>query len=180
MRQEISETIDIPEGIEVDISPDRVVAKKGTKKIELRFKRINIEKEGNVIKLFNKKGNKEDKRYIKTMLAHLKNIFQGFNEAFVYKLHIASVHFPMNVTYDSSKRELSVKNFLGEKNARVAKIKDDVDVKVEKEVITLVSHNKEAAGQSAANIEYATKIRNRDRRVFQDGIFIVSKSGRAL
>jgi len=37
------------------------------------------------------------------------------------------------------------------------------------------SGNKYAAGQTAANLEQATRVRKKDRRVFQDGIFIVEK-----
>ena len=180
MRQEIVETIEIPEGIEIEILNDSVIAKKNSKKNELKFKEISIEKEGNLLKLFIKKGNKNSRRLIKTMTAHINNIFHGFDKPFVYKLQIASVHFPMNVTYDSNKREILIKNFLGEKNNRKAGIEDGVDVKIEKDIILLTSYNKESAGQSAANIERATKIKSRDRRVFQDGIYIVEKAGRKL
>ncbi len=35
--------------------------------------------------------------------------------------------------------------------------------------------NKESVGQTVANIEQATKIKSRDPRVFQDGIYVVAK-----
>lgn len=180
MREEVADNVEIPEGIEIEIDNDVVIAKKGAEKIELAIGDMNIEKENNLIKLFNKRGNRGDKRQIKTMAAHIRNMFAGLNEPFVYKLQIASVHFPMNVTYDSAKKEILIKNFLGEKNARKAKIKDGVDVKIERDFIILTSSDKEAAGQSAANIEQATKIKSRDRRVFQDGCYIVEKAGRKL
>ena len=53
-----------------------------------------------------------------------------------------------------------------------------VEVKVDKENIEIKSDNIERAGQSAANIEKGTKVRNKDRRIYQDGIFITEKPGR--
>jgi large subunit ribosomal protein L6 len=41
--------------------------------------------------------------------------------------------------------------------------------------VTVSGSDREKVGQTAANIEMACKIKKRDRRVFQDGIYIVSK-----
>ncbi|MEC7431143.1 MAG: 50S ribosomal protein L6, partial [Candidatus Thermoplasmatota archaeon] len=41
--------------------------------------------------------------------------------------------------------------------------------------VTVSGSDREKVGQTAANIERACKIKKRDRRVFQDGIYIVSK-----
>jgi large subunit ribosomal protein L6 len=69
-----------------------------------------------------------------------------------------------------------VNNYFGEKVPRAAKILDGVNVKVSnKTEITVSGIDKEAVGQTAANIERCTTIKNRDRRVFQDGIYLLNK-----
>ena len=70
----------------------------------------------------------------------------------------------------------SIDNFLGERSPRKAKIiGDDVKVSVKGEDVTITGINKEHVGQTMANIEQATKIKGRDPRIFQDGIYLVDK-----
>ena len=47
-------------------------------------------------------------------------------------------------------------------------------IKIENDILIIESLNKEKAGQTAGNIERATRITRRDRRVFQDGIYMIS------
>ena len=77
-------------------------------------------------------------------------------------------------------KKLEIKNFLGEKVPRIADIVNDVDVKIEGDEIIITSANKEAAGQTAGNFEKATRITNRDRRIFQDGLWIIQKAGKEI
>jgi len=174
MKTKIEEIIEIPEGIQVEIEKNILQIKKENLEVNMKIHGNFItRKEGNKIILINEKATKKQKKEIKTNSAKIKNIIRGLQEKYIYKLQICHVHFPVSVSIKDN--ELIIKNFLGEKKERRAKILDGVNVKIEKDIIIVESHDKEKAGQVAANIEAATKIRNRDRRIFQDGIFIIEK-----
>lgn len=176
-KKKIEEKIIIPEGIEAIAEERRIILKKGEMESSAHYKGVSVQVNGNSIIISSQKSTKRELRTINTLKAHIKNILGGFEKKYVYKLQICAVHFPMNVAFDKTKRELVVKNFLGGSVPRIAKILPGVDVKVEKEIVVLESHDKEAAGQSAANIEVSTRITKRDRRIFQDGLWVIHKAG---
>ena len=73
--------------------------------------------------------------------------------------------------------QLIVNNYFGERVPRSANILAGVDVKVQNKTEIVVSGiDKEAVGQTAANIERSTTVKKRDRRVFQDGIYLIEKA----
>ncbi len=135
--------------------------------------RVTIKKEDNKIILDSKQQNRNIKRVIRTFRAHINNLIKGVNKNYVYKLKICSGHFPMTVSISGKK--LIVKNFFAEKVPREAKLLEGVNVKIEGDIITATGSNKEIVSQTAANIEQVCRITNRDRRVFMDGIYIISK-----
>jgi len=171
-RKKIEEFIKIPEGIGVNLDGNILKLNKDGKEIEKKLPYIPEIKENKLV-FYAEKPNKIDKKMIKTSIAHINNMIKGLEEGYEYKLKICSVHFPMNVSVQNNK--VIIKNFLGESVPREAKIVEGVEVKINGEEIVVKSHDKEKAGQTAANIEQATKIKNRDRRIFQDGIFITKK-----
>lgn len=119
------------------------------------------------------KPRKVDGAQLGTVAAHLRNMVEGANNGYTYKLKILFAHFPINVSVE--KGLVVIKNFIGEKNPRYARIVGDIKVEVKAPEMTVRGIDIEAVGQTAANIEQATRIRKKDKRVFGDGIFITSK-----
>ena len=166
------QTISIPDGIEAKMDGKIfiVYGPKGTiEKIIGAGVYIEL-KEGKILlnaALKSRKG----KRMLNTTKAHINNMISGVTSGYQYKLKICFGHFPMKVTVENN--QVNIGNFLGEKIPRKAKILDKVKVEVQNDIITVEGADKESVGQTAANIERSTRITNRDRRVFQDGCFIL-------
>ena len=140
--------------------------------------RIEIKENNGKIEFHAKKITKKEKCLIGTLSGHVDNMFKGVFEEFIYMLKICSGHFPMTVAKESN--FVVVKNFLGEKVPRKAKITEGVKVDIKGDEIVVSSMDKELAGQIAANIEQSTRITNRDRRKFQDGCYITVKAGKKI
>lgn len=179
MKQKISEELQIPEGISCEFANKTLKCKKDGKELSkvINVPSVDVKIENNKIILKCEAGNKNKFKIIKSYIAHFKNMFSGLQEEYTYKLEACNVHFPMTLKVEKDK--LIVSNFLGEKVPRFAKILPNVKVEIKGQKITINSSDKDAAGQTAANFEKATKIKNRDRRIFQDGIFLVERPGGA-
>lgn len=179
-KQNLSQIVPIPSGIECTYKEDILKCKKDQLELEKRLyaPTINLKISDKEVAIKCKKGNKKDYKKLMTFQSHIKNIFRGLTENFAYHLEICNVHFPMTVKVEKDK--LAINNFLGEKVPRFAQILPNVEVKVQGNKIIVSSHDKEAAGQTVSNIEQATKVKDRDRRIYQDGIHLVSKPGRKL
>ena len=108
-----------------------------------------------------------------TFESHVANMIHGVTEGWEYAMEVYYAHFPMQVNVEGD--EVVIENFLGESAARRTPIRGDTDVQVDGETVTLTGSDKEAVGQTAADIEQLTKVTDKDTRVFQDGVYIVEK-----
>lgn len=180
MKKEIFQKIEIPKGVEANIERHSLTIRGpvGENKKKFDVGKLVFEKKDNQIIIGTEKATKKEKKIINAIAAHIKNMMKGVQKKFEYKLKIVFSHFPISV--EIKDKEAMIKNFLGEKTPRKMKIKQDVDIKINGGIITVNSVNKEAAGQTAADFEKVTRIKTRDRRIFQDGIFIINKDGREM
>jgi large subunit ribosomal protein L6 len=177
MKKNLERVIEVPQGVNVSLNANEIIVSGKGKESRKKFdvNKVKILVEGNKIKISASDATRRESKMIGTIWAHINNMIAGLDNDYVYKLEICNVHFPMNVKVEG--QSLVIKSFLGEKIPRNAKILPNVKIDVKGNEIVVSSHNLESAGQTAANIEQATKVRGRDRRVFQDGIFITEKCG---
>jgi len=178
MKKSLFREIQIPKEVEVTLDENLLIVKgsEGENKREFKVPKLIFEKKEDKIVLGSEKATKKEKRLMNTLFVHIQNMIKGVQEKFVYEMKICSSHFPMSIEIKDNR--IIIKNFFGEKNPRIYKFSEDIEINKEEDKIIIKSIDKEKAGQAAASIETTTKIRNRDRRIFQDGIYIISKAGR--
>jgi large subunit ribosomal protein L6 len=175
MKKEVT----VPEGIEARIEGRTitVLGPKGQLEKTFSFPRFNreitMEQKDGKITITTATDARKAMAMAGTIAAHLRNMFIGVADGYSYELKILYTHFPITVTEKDGKVE--VKNFLGEKGIRKVNVHGNCKVHIEKDIIKVSGINVEDVGQTSANIERACKLRGRDRRIFQDGIFLTHR-----
>ena len=173
----IEHTVEIPEGVSASIDGDNVTitGPNGNISREFSSSRVSIFQEGGALLVRVDMPRRKDKALAGTWRAHLNNMTKGVTEGFTYTLKAFYSHFPMTLNVKGT--ELVVNNYFGERVPRTAAIVPGAEVKVQNKTEVVVSGiDKEAVGQTAANIERCTTVKKRDRRVFQDGIYLLEKA----
>ncbi len=179
MKQAITETITLPQGVQAEYVDGILTVKaKNELKRNLFRPKIAVSVDAENITLHVDSSTQREKKQLYTMKAHILNMIRGSQEAHTYKVKVCSGHFPMNVSISNG--VLTVKNFLGEAVPRKLVLKKDVSVVLNGDIIEISSPYIERAGTQASDIEQLTKITNRDRRIFQDGLYIIEKDGNAI
>ena len=168
-------TVEIPEGVE-GMLEGRIVTIKGEKGELVRdfsHAPINIQLDGKTVTVQASWPRKKEAALVGTVRSHIQNMIKGVTKGFTYKLKIVFSHFPITVKIIG--KTLTIENFTGERSPRKAKIMGDSKVTVNGDDIIVQGINLEDVSQTAANIQNATKIRNKDPRVFLDGIYVYEK-----
>ncbi|WXG40542.1 MAG: 50S ribosomal protein L6 [Candidatus Freyarchaeum deiterrae] len=170
--------VEIPTNVNVQLK-DMVVDVSGplgsTSRDFSHARNIRISKMDNKIILETSYPDKKKLALLGTIKSHIVNMIDGVTRKFRYEMKIVYAHFPITVEYESAKNTLLIKNFLGERSPRKASVLSGVDVRAAGDNVTLEGVDNERVGQTAANIQKATKIRKKDPRVFGDGIYVYRK-----
>lgn len=168
--------INIPEGTEVTKEGNILIVKGKKGKLQKDFTKIPttmVFEEGKIIiKPPGKR--KKDLALINTVRSIINNMIIGVENGFTYKLKIVFSHFPISVKVKDN--QVIVDNYFGERSSRISKIVgDSTNVTVSGDDIIVKGPSLEAVSQTASNIESSTKIKDKDLRVFLDGVYVYSK-----
>jgi len=156
--------IDIPEGVTIQVDGAKVTAKGPKGELQKEFSRkASVKVEGNKVDVAASKALKG------TVEAIIENMIQGVDKGYTKKLKVLYAHFPVSIEVKG--KEILIKNFLGEREARKTSLVGNTKIEVKGQNVTVSGPDKEAVGQTAANMKTAVKIREKDPRIFQDGIY---------
>ena len=167
--------LEIPDNVtvETDHLDVTVDGPEGSVSRRLWYPDVSVETEDDTVVIESDAEDAKTNATVGTFESHITNAFHGVTEGWEYKMEVFYSHFPMQVRVDGD--EVVIENFLGEKAPRRTTIHGDTDVSVDGETVRLSGPDKEDVGQTAADIEQLTKVRGKDTRVFQDGVYITQK-----
>ena len=116
---------------------------------------------------------KKDYSILHTVRSLIKNICEGLTEGYTIKMKVVYAHFP--VTVKVKDKIILIENFQGERAARTTRIVGNTKVNPKGEDVILTGEVWTDITQTAANIALKTKVKDKDHRVFLDGIYIYEK-----
>jgi len=169
---------EIPDKVSASFENNWLAVKgpKGEIKREFRSPNIKMAVDGKKIVIATSSSRRKDGAMLGTWCAHVKNMLISAEKHWEVKMHIVYSHFPIKLSFDDKNKNFVIQNFLGERATRYSKSKGDIKVDIKGGDIFVTGTNKEHVSQTAANLEQVTRIRRYDKRIFQDGCYIVQKA----
>ena len=104
-----------------------------------------------------------------SMKKEIENDIRGVSQYYERKMRMVFAHFPINVEVKGS--VLQINNIIGERFPRRANIVGSTKIEAKGQNVRVYGTSLDDVSQTAANIRQACRIRNKDSRVFQDGLY---------
>ncbi len=168
--------IQIPKDVKVDLKGSMLKVQGPLGKVYKNFKKIPVIIQVNDNKILLKKTGQRKKHQaiLNTSKSLIQTLCEGVIDGFTIKMKIVYSHFPITVKVEGKK--VLIENFQGERAPRVSMIKGDTKVTVKGDDVLLTGPVLTDVSQTAANVQLKSKVKNKDHRVFLDGIYKFSQS----
>ena len=173
--EKFQDEVIIPEGIKITQTKHMLAFEGPLGKTFKSFRSIpvNIEIKENKVLLKAIGSKKRDYSILHTSRSIIRNICEGLIVGYTIKMKVVFAHFPITVKVEGKK--ILIENFQGERAARTTHIVGNTKVIPKGEDVILTGEVWTDITQTAANIELKTKVKNKDHRVFLDGIYSYDK-----
>ena len=168
-------TITVPAAVKVSESHKILSVEGPLGKTRKNFKRIpvDIKVDGKNITVKSLGTRKKDYAIFKTAESLVNTLIKGVQTGYTYKMKIVYAHFP--ITAKVKDGYIHVENFQGERAARVSKIFGTTKVVPKGDDIIITGPVLTDVSQTAASLQQNTKVKNKDSRVFLDGVYLFEK-----
>jgi large subunit ribosomal protein L6 len=169
---EAVEWVEIPDRVEVSVDGRSVTVEgeKGTLMRDFSHAPVSIQLDGDKVKVQTSWPRKREAALVGTVKSHIQNMITGVRKGFTYKLKIVFSHFPISIKV--REKTVAIENFTGERSPRIARIMGNTKVTIKGDDVVVQGIDIEDVSQTAANVQRATKVKNKDPRVFLDGIYV--------
>ncbi len=173
--EKLSTAVDVPEGVTVTLNKNMLQVQGPLGKTFKNFKKIpvDIEVNDNKVQLKAQGARKRDYAIMNTARSVIRNLCEGITDGYTIKMKVVYAHFPITVKVQNDL--VLIENFQGERAPRTSKIIGQTKVSPKGEDVIISGSVLTEVTQTAANIEQKTKVKNKDHRVFLDGIYIYEK-----
>ena len=165
----------IPENVTVSLKSHMLTVEGPLGKTYKNFKKIPVDIQVSEDKVMLKAQGTRNSNYaiMNTARSIIRNILEGVVEGYTIKMKIVFSHFPVNVKIEGKK--VLIENFQGERAPRTTKIWGETKVVPKGDDIIITGHVLTDVSQTAAEIENKSRVKNKDHRVFLDGIYKFEK-----
>ena len=168
--------IQIPDDVKVNLKGSMLHVRGPLGHVYKNFKKIPVVIEINDNKILLKQTGERKKHFaiLNTAKSIIQTLCLGVVDGFTIKMKIVYSHFPITVKVEGKK--ILIENFQGERAPRISMINGDTKVEVKGDDIIITGPVLTDVSQTAANVQLKSKVKNKDHRVFLDGIYRYSKS----
>ena len=174
--KKLSTEVLIPDNVKVGLKSTMLSVEGPLGKTYKNFKKIPVKIEINNNKININAIGKRNKDYaiLNTAKSIIQNLCEGVIEGYTIKMKIVFSHFPITVKVEGKK--ILIENFQGERAPRVSRIFGGTKVMPKGDDVIITGHVLTDVTQTAAEIEQNSKVKNKDHRVFLDGIYKFEKT----
>ena len=168
-------TIEVPDKVKVSEHHKILNVEGPLGKTRKNFKKIPVDLQVNgkniVVKSLGTR--KKDYAIFKTAESLVRTLIKGVQTGYTFKMKIVYAHFPITVKVKDG--NIHVENFQGERAARVSKVFGATKVVSKGDDVVITGPVLTDVSQTAASLQQNTKVKNKDSRVFLDGIYLFEK-----
>lgn len=133
--------------------------------------RVSVDGQRVVLEAMNRR--QRDYAILRTARSLVRNICEGLIEGYTVRMKVVFAHFPITVKVEGDR--ILIENFQGERAPRVTRVVGNTKVVPAGEDVVLTGEVLTDVTQTAANIQLKTRVKNKDHRVFLDGIYVYEK-----